>query len=137
MTTEEIETIIKTVREAFSKFLEKHREVEAILLYGSHARKEATPRSDIDICLVVPEARKNPDKGIHLIQEAWREVPLDFSKYDLRVFELLPLYIQMSIIKNHVVIWTRNELNLYEYLYFNYLKPWKDQEKRYQIHTYV
>jgi len=128
--------LIETIRCAFKNYIKRHNEVEALLIYGSYVRGDMTPRSDIDLCLVVPEVKTNTKKGIMLIRSAWREVDLDFSRYDLRIFELLPLYIQISIIKNHKVIYARSIPNLYEYFYFNYLKLWKDQEKRAMTTTY-
>lgn len=88
-----------------------------ILLYGSVAKREETSRSDIDVCLVKPE------KGIH------NEVLSSLGgKYDIKVFEDLPLYIKMDVIKNHEVIFG-DELELSEYFY-EYRKIWKDMEPR-------
>ncbi len=48
--------------------------------------------------------------------------------YDIRVFEMLPLHIQINIIKNHLVLFG-DELELSEYFYF-YRKLWNDVKQR-------
>ena len=65
-----------------------------MLLYGSWARGDAGPDSDIDICLVAPEAEDRA--GL------WREFVshLRFEKYDVRIFEILPLHIKMAVIED-------------------------------------
>ncbi|WP_292540696.1 nucleotidyltransferase domain-containing protein [Methanothrix sp.] len=62
------------------------KRVLGVLLYGSWARGDAGPDSDIDLCLVAPEAEDRA--GL------WREFVshLRSEKYDLRIFEILPLY---------------------------------------------
>ncbi len=129
--------IIEEIRNAFRKFIKENPEVEAILLFGSYAKGEETSRSDVDVCLVIPNVRGNVRKGFKIMRKIWREVHLDFKKYDVKILELLPLYIQISIINKHMVIYAKNILDLYEYFYFNYFKLWKDQEKRINILTYV
>jgi len=59
----------------------------------------ATKRSDIDVCLVKPE----PGTYEKVLEKL-------SGKYDIKVFEELPLYIQIEVIKNHKVIYG-DELN--------------------------
>jgi len=104
--------------------LEKRDDILAVLLYGSQLNEEfVTNRSDIDICVVAPSVKDHVKLQFDLFTLVRN------SKYDIRVFELLPLYLKMEVIKNHVVIFTKNRLDLYEYFYF-YRKIWKDQEYR-------
>jgi len=49
-------------------------------------------------------------------------------KYDIRVFELLPIHIQIAIIKNHLVI-HGDPLEISEYFY-QYRKKWEDCKHR-------
>ena len=88
-----------------------------ILLYGSHARGEATERSDVDICLVKPK----PGTYERVLEKLG-------GKYDVKVFEELPLYIQIEVIRSHRVIYG-DELELSEYFY-RFRKLWKDMEHR-------
>ena len=88
-----------------------------ILLYGSHVKGEATKRSDVDVCLVRPKS------GVY--EEVLRKLG---GKYDVKIFEELPLYVQIDIIRNHVVVYG-DELELSEYFY-RFRKLWKDMEHR-------
>nr|WP_245527601.1 nucleotidyltransferase domain-containing protein [Methanotorris igneus] len=106
--------MIEKIKKDFEEFKDK---AFGILLYGSYAKNEYTERSDVDICLVGAE------KDIYL--EILGKLG---NKYDIKIFEDLPLYIKMDVIKNHKVIWG-NELELSEYFY-KFRKTWKDMEKR-------
>jgi len=88
-----------------------------ILLFGSHVEGEQTKRSDIDVCIV------NPSKGV--LDDISGKLG---GKYDIKVFDHLPLYIKLEIIRHHVVVYG-NELNLSEYFYF-FRKLWQDMEHR-------
>ena len=88
-----------------------------IVLYGSYAKGSPTKRSDIDICLIKPK------KGTYE-----RVLEKLGGKYDVKIFEDLPLYIKIEIIKNYKVI-HGNELEISEYFY-HFRKLWKDMEHR-------
>ncbi|WP_048874722.1 nucleotidyltransferase domain-containing protein [Thermococcus litoralis] len=106
--------LIDELRKDFYPFRNK---CMGILLYGSHASGESTKRSDIDVCLVRPE-RGTYEKILEKLG----------GKYDIKVFEELPLYIQVEIIKNHRVIYG-DKLELSEYFY-KFRKLWMDMEHR-------
>lgn len=95
--------------------------VLAVVLYGSRAQKEETEQSDIDICIGAP----NTD-GFKIFKET---LHLD---YDIKIFEFMPLFLKIEVIENHEIIYTRDILDFYEYLYF-YRKLWKDQQHRQKI----
>lgn len=105
------------------KFLKKYKEVHSVLLYGSYAKNKQTQRSDIDICVVAPECRNIQDYS-SLLRKIWGKV--DTKNYDIRLFEELPLYIKISVINNHKIIFSKDvsELNLYFYFY---RKLWDSQ----------
>ena len=102
------------------------KRVLGVLLYGSWARGDAGPDSDIDLCLVAPEAENRA--GL------WREFVshLRSEKYDLRVFEILPLHIKMAVIEEGIVLWSRDVLELYEYFY-PFRREWDDQKHRHDL----
>ncbi|WXG42063.1 MAG: nucleotidyltransferase domain-containing protein [Candidatus Freyarchaeum deiterrae] len=102
-------------------FLTERPDVIAVLLYGSQASGEATPRSDVDICVVAPEADR--EALFRIILRQVRE------PYDVKIFESLPMYLKIRVIKNHVVVYAKDIPDLYEYFY-TYRKLWKDQEER-------
>lgn len=96
-----------------------------IVLHGSWVRGEATKRSDIDVAIIT---------GIHdreaLLKDFWNSIAgVNRSPYDIRIFELLPLHIQIRIIRGYAVVFG-NPLEISEYFYF-YRKLWKDIEPRY------
>ncbi len=107
-------SIIEQLRRDFRPFKD---DCMGILLYGSYVRGEATERSDVDVCLV------NPKAGTYE-----RVLERLGGKYDVKVFEELPLYIQIEVIKNHRVIYG-DELELSEYFY-RFRKLWTDMEHR-------
>ena len=94
-----------------------------VVIYGSFVSNQITPRSDIDIALVTRQhdLLVNKQMGLGVIGRA---NPL----YDIRVFELLPLHIQINIIQHHVVLFGE-EVELSEYFYF-YRKLWNDVKQR-------
>ncbi|WP_232462060.1 nucleotidyltransferase domain-containing protein [Thermococcus siculi] len=98
-------------------FAEFRKSCMGILLYGSQVSGEATRRSDVDVCLVRPK----PGTYERVLEKLG-------GKYDIKVFEELPLYVQIEIIKNHVVIYG-DELELSEYFYL-FRKLWRDMEHR-------
>lgn len=113
--------IIETAKKDLA-FLEEE-DVLGVLIYGSWARGESHEKSDIDICIVAPSAE---DK-IAL----WREAiaAIRDNRYDVRIFELLPLYLKMAVIEQGVVVRSRDVLELYEYFY-PFRRIWGDQKHR-------
>jgi len=96
-----------------------------ILLYGSTVRGEDTERSDIDICVVAPDADQD-----ELYKEILRLSSRD--RYDIKVFERMPLFLKIEVIKNHRILYARNIYDLYEYFYV-FRKIWGDQEYRQRL----
>jgi len=94
-----------------------------VILYGSYVEGAVRPNSDIDIAIISRE--KDVRKNLKLQKEILGKVS---SKFDIRVFELLPIYIQISIINNYQVIFG-NPLEISEYFYF-YRKKWDDCKNR-------
>ena len=88
MQTEEL--IIKLKREF--EFIKD--DVEGILLYGSCVMNTANERSDIDICLIKP-------RTTGILNRIFQKVG---GRYDIKIFEDLPLYVQMNVIENYRVI---------------------------------
>jgi len=93
-------------------------EVKGVLLFGSHAAGKADKKSDIDICLVSPENKRVLLKLFEKLGD----------KYDVKIFEELPLHIKMDIIKNHRTIFG-DEVEL-SYYFYNFRKEWRDVEHR-------
>jgi len=45
------------------------------------------------------------------------------------MFAELPLYVQIQVIENGILVYSHNKFDLYEYFYF-YRKLWEDQKCR-------
>lgn len=118
---------IASIKEDFS-FLFNREDVLAILLYGSVVKGEETSRSDIDICIVAPECKDR--RG--LLIEVFRKLDVFLKKYDVKIFEELPLYIQIQIIQNNEIIYTKNVYEQYEYFY-SIRKLWGVQAERQKL----
>lgn len=78
--------IIKTLKRL--RLLPK---TEFVFLYGSVARGEATPLSDVDICVSLNLSSKERLKAR---MQLLANLP---ENYDLTIFEDLPLYVQIEI----------------------------------------
>jgi uncharacterized protein len=101
-------------------------QVLGVLLYGSQATGEAGPRSDIDLCIVAPQAADS--------SSLWRRFVshLRDSRYDVRIFELLPLFLKAAVIEQGVVVYCVDEPELYEYFY-PFRRDWQDQKHRQEM----
>lgn len=91
--------LLESLKEDFKEFADS---CLGILLYGSYARGEETRRSDVDVCLVKPE------KGV--FDKVLRKLG---GKYDVKVFEELPYYVRIEVIKNHIRVYEKDELDFY------------------------
>jgi len=117
--------LVKKIRSDFNFLKEKIKEgeIHSILVYGSYAKGDYTSNSDIDICLVAPKS-KTIKKQARLLKLVWQNTSSD--KYDVRIFEAMPIHIKMEIIKDHIVVLTKDLSELSYYFYF-FRKLWQDQ----------
>ena len=84
-------------------------DVLALILFGSRARQDASPQSDLDVCLVLA---CEPRAGI-----AGAEKRLEYlaeADVDLAVFQELPLAIRSRVLKEGEVLFVRDEDALYD-----------------------
>ncbi len=109
------EVLIASIKKDF-EFIST--EVEGILLYGSHAKGSADRRSDIDICIIKPKKHEVLTRILAKVG----------GKYDVKIFEDLPLYVKMDIIENSRVIYgSEPEISYYFYCF---RKKWEDMKYR-------
>ena len=120
MDKEEVKRRVKT---DFEPLLD---DVLGILLYGSLAAGVDNERSDIDISIVAPVI----DDKIGFSRRILSNVR--DARYDVRVFELMPLYLKAEVIERGEVIYTKNIFKLYEYFYY-FRKIWDDQKHRQKL----
>ena len=104
---DEIEIIIEKFLEGIKK-AKYFSKIEFIVLFGSYLSKCHFDDSDIDICIYIQDNKKNLVKiRLDLLEK------FD-SKLDLQIFNLLPIYVQIEVLKG-------------KFLYI------KDQDKTYEI----
>ncbi|MHA1677804.1 MAG: nucleotidyltransferase domain-containing protein [Promethearchaeota archaeon] len=118
--------LLKQIKNDFMNVL-KNRKILGIMLFGSQVSEMQTNRSDIDVCVVAPE--EDPHELFSLILE---RIDISSKRYDIKFFENLPLYIKIRVIERGVVVYSPNELDLYEYFY-RFRKLWVDQKHRQEL----
>ncbi len=103
----------REIKQLTEKFLEQLRaskyfsKTEFAILYGSSLSKYHLEDSDIDICLFI-DAEKRTLSEIRL------ELLKKFNdEFDIQMFQLLPLYVQIEVLKGKI-LYVRNEEKLYE-----------------------
>nr|MDO8085836.1 nucleotidyltransferase domain-containing protein [Candidatus Sigynarchaeum springense]MDO8117132.1 nucleotidyltransferase domain-containing protein [Candidatus Sigynarchaeota archaeon] len=96
-----------------------------VLLYGSYATGGNTCRSDVDICIVTSDI-SDYDAWSYVIQNLGGEAE---DKFDVRVFNELPIQIQGQILDKGIVIVSPDVPALYERL-FPARKQWDDWKYR-------
>jgi len=97
-------------------------DVLAVLLFGSYVRD--VKFSDIDICIIVQP--KSFD-ALSLSKKRL-EYLTDFPEYDVRIFQQLPLYVRIRVLKEGKIVFCRDEDALYDLAVgvvreFEYFKP--------------
>ena len=104
----ELPVSIETIKSDLA-FCENH----SVVLFGSIVQGDFIPkRSDIDIAIV----SFSKDKKSNL--KLWKNLIGKVSpQYDIRIFELFPLYIQIDIIRNYQVIFG-DHLDLSEHKHY-------------------
>ena len=101
-------------------------DILAVILFGSHARGEATAASDIDVCLVLSDRPYEP-------QELSKK-KLDYlqvAALDIHLYQQIPLYIRRRVIKEGKVLFVRDEEDLYE-LAFRTARAFEDFRHHYE-----
>ncbi len=106
----EIQNIIATAK--------KDKDVLAVAFFGSYARGEKY--RDIDICIFLQPKNYS---DLELSKKKFKYAS-ENEKYDLEVFQQLPLYIQIRVIKEAKMIHCKDQDAFYD-LYF-------DTERQYE-----
>ena len=102
--SKELHTLLEQAREDTA--------VLAVILFGSAARGEATPASDVDVCLVLEpwEDRPAAQDPSTLARKRVEYLHLDL---DVKLFQQLPLYVRHRVLKEGRVLFVRDTDRLY------------------------
>jgi len=91
------------IQETVNLILKDYQEqIDAILLFGSHADGTNIWRSDIDICVVFKRDFDSKEATLFRIKIAGQVS----DKIDIQVFNTLPLKIKKSIADNHLILFS-------------------------------
>jgi hypothetical protein len=102
--------------------------VLAVVIFGSAARGEATPASDVDVCLVL-RPRSYDSLSLSRTKLAYcKEVDLD-----VQVYQQLPLYIRTRVLKEGKVLFSRDDDALYD-LAFRTAQAFEDFKPHYRAY---
>lgn len=112
---------------AIMEKIKKDPAVLAVLVFGSYARKENN--RDIDICLVLNKKYENKEYSHIKLKYA----SLLSEKYDIHLFQQLPLYIRKRILAEGKIIYCRNIESLYN-IAFGTIKEFEFYKKGYDLY---
>ncbi len=117
---EELEKLKEKIANDFSFLL---NDVLGVILFGSVVMNKSTPRSDIDVCVVVGTTSKSEVKRIfdNILSSGVTQ------RYDVKIFEMLPLHLKGEVLENGVIVASKDERELSYYLH-KYRKMWQDHE---------
>ena len=101
------------IKQLAKKFLKQLRDtkyfskIEFFILYGSSLSEYHLEDSDIDICLYFnDEMKKLPEIRLELLK-------MFNEKFDIQIFQLLPLYVQIEVLKGEI-LYVKEEERIYE-----------------------
>ncbi len=116
----ELEKLKEKIKQEFTHLFDK---VLAVLIYGSYASNEQSEKSDVDICIVVGD---NDKEKIKQIIPEMLKISGKNERYDIRIFEIMPLYMKIEVINNNIPVYVKDKTELSYYFYF-YKKLWQNQ----------
>ena len=111
---------------ALIKEAEQDKEIVAVGLFGSAARHENSDDSDIDISLFLRDRYYTP---IEFSQKKMEYLKL--FDFDIKIFQQLPLYIRIRILKEMEILFCSDENELYE-IAFRFIREFSDFEPIYR-----
>lgn len=104
----------------------KDKQVIAVALFGSSLKKKGR---DIDICIFLDKKYSNLEMSKKQI-EFFGEVS---DKFDVQIFQKLPIYIRIRVLKEGKILFCRNQDKLYE-IAFDTIKEFGSFKKVYDLY---
>lgn len=110
--------ILKKIKEK----AEKDEDVLALIIFGSFARNEEY--SDVDVCVVLKPGKYTP----LFLSRKRLEYSTSFPGLDIQIYQQLPLYIRIRILKEGKILLNKDEDLMYDLAFstirdFEYYKP--------------
>jgi len=112
---------------SFIEKAKKDKQILAVALFGSATRNQN--HRDIDLCVFLNKKRDDKEatkKRIKLLGES-------SDKLDITIFQQLPIYIQIRVLKEGKILFCKNQDKLYE-IAFDTLKKFGDFKKPYYMY---
>ena len=94
------------------KKAQQDKDVLAIIIFGSRARDDAGPTSDLDVCIVLQPKDYDDLKLSRKRLEYLKGVSI--PDLDMQIYQQLPLYIRKRILKEGKTLFCRDEDVLYK-----------------------
>ncbi len=111
--------VVETVKD-----MDGFDDVQFIILYGSQSESRATEDSDVDICIGYDGNRDEASRyRFKVISKLFDD------RYDVQIFQLLPLYVKKEVLKGEV-LYRRDKNELYDIAYQT-IKEFDDFKHRY------
>lgn len=101
------------------------------VLYGSFVKDDfILNRSDVDVAIItkVKDKESNSKLWMSLLEK-------NTPSYDIKIFELLPLFLKIEIIESYYVLFG-DPLEISEYFY-KYRSIWKEMVGRYKSNQFI
>ncbi len=115
------------IGEKIKQEFDKDKDVIAVLVFGSYVRNEL--HRDIDLCIVLDNKRSN----LEMSKKAIYYGSLVGSKFDISIYQQLPLYIRKRVLMEGKVILCKDEGLLYK-IAFEAIKEFELYEKLYNMY---
>ncbi|MFQ6091374.1 MAG: nucleotidyltransferase domain-containing protein [bacterium] len=121
------------IEEAVQKLSLDNEEIMIVYLYGSFRDGYATAKSDVDVAVVVDEKKLPTDRFTReRCYSDQIEAKVKGRQFDVRIMNPAPLSFKYQVIKNGLLLFSRNETFREEFecqLILEYLdfKPYLDQ----------
>jgi len=114
--------------EALLSEVKNDPEILSIILFGSRARQDESPASDVDIAIVlVPGKYSRYELSRKRLSYLER-----FPSLDIHIFQNLPLQIRHRVLKEGEILWVADEDLLYDVAYRT-SRRWEDFRPYYRM----
>ena len=120
-TKQEIQSVANKIKKIGGK------KVKFIILYGSFVEEKQTPLSDIDIAVYYDDSRQERFKFRMQLLGSFND------KFDIQIFQDLPLYIQKEIISSGKILYQKSHSEIFD-IFFKTIKNFGDFKPRLDIY---